>query len=191
VRGVTPNARNAHRVVLADRVVGRAGPTLGFRLGAEGRRPRPAENRRMASTALGVSQTQAHLRRLAIGAGQKLDRIEASDGPHREMHTGVSTAVTGNASNRHVFSVMGAGQIRRGGRGQANELLVMEMARYAEPVVPLFGGQRRQEEGGDQRGARPARCPTSERPSERAGDGENLLGLANCYGHRLGEHYPR
>jgi hypothetical protein len=145
----------------------------------------------MALTALGVSQRQAHLRWLAIGASQKLNRIEASHGPNRETHNGIGTAVTGDASNRHVFPVMGADQIRRGGGAQPNKLLVMQMARYAEPVVPLFGRQRRQEEQGEQRGARPARCPTGERPSERAGDGENLLGLANRYGHRLGEHDPR
>src|SRR2546427_6902 len=179
VRAVATHAGHSHGVVLPDRVVRRARPSLGLGLGRQrrglaARRPRPANNRGVARPAFGVAQWQLHVGGLPVRAGQELQGVERGDRPHRHPHAGAVAAVTGDAADRGIPLVMEPGEIFWRQDEQAHELLVVQMARDAEAVVALLGAEPDEEERTDKQGPRPARCVERDAPSESAGDDGGL-----------------
>ena len=125
----------------------------------------------MALAAFAVAQGKPHLDRFSVCPGEELQGIEAGHRPHPQAHSSIGAAVTGDAAHLVLALLVQSGEVGWLGRPQALELLVVEMAGNAEPVVALLGsepGEEKQDkEGSDDEASERQRPASRERTNGR------------------------
>jgi hypothetical protein len=119
------------------------------------------EDRGMALGALLRTEREPHVLGLAVVPHEELARIQGRERPHAKPHPHVGPTVAIDAA--HALGVVRAAEVGERDRGEALELLLVQVAGKAEAVVALLGDQSGERDTRDDREPRQGDGAPSER----------------------------